>query len=204
MDRRLFVGFPIVVDSSLAAALKRTKISADKKEMEIDWVASANYHITLCFLGAVENSQRANVEQILENVAASSPAITTSIRGLGAFPDDHHMRVLWAGVRKSRALTALQSRLQEALVEAGFRRDERDFLPHLTLGRLRKARSGRDLLSPYVRTSFGDVEINEIVLYESLLHGSRPRYEPLRRFQLAPVVPDEADDAVAALFAPAY
>ncbi|MEK7356524.1 MAG: RNA 2',3'-cyclic phosphodiesterase, partial [Bdellovibrionota bacterium] len=135
--------------------------------------------------------------------AASSPVISTSIRGLGAFPDDHHMRVLWAGVRKSRSLNALQTRLQDALVEAGFRRDERDFVPHLTLGRLRKARSGRDLLSPYVRTSFGDVDIKEIVLFESLLHGSRPRYEPLRRFELGGVA-EETDDAVGALFAPAY
>lgn len=203
MDRRLFVGFPIVVDSSLAAALKRTKISAQKKEMEIDWVAGANYHITLCFLGPVDQSKFPLVEQILENIAASSPVISTSIRGLGAFPDDHHMRVLWAGVRKSRSLNALQTRLQDALVEAGFRRDERDFVPHLTLGRLRKARSGRDLLSPYVRTSFGDVDIKEIVLFESLLHGSRPRYEPLRRFELGGVA-EETDDAVGALFAPAY
>ncbi len=203
MDRRLFVGFPIVVDSSLAAALKRTKISAQKKEMEIDWVAGANYHITLCFLGPVDQSKFPLVEQILENIAASSPVISTSNRGLGAFPDDHHMRVLWAGVRKSRSLNALQTRLQDALVEAGFRRDERDFVPHLTLGRLRKARSGRDLLSPYVRTSFGDVDIKEIVLFESLLHGSRPRYEPLRRFELGGVA-EETDDAVGALFAPAY
>lgn len=203
MDRRLFVGFPIVVDSSLAAALKRTKITADKREMEIDWSASANYHITLCFLGQVIEAQRSKVEEILENVAASSPAISTSIRGLGAFPDDHHMRVLWAGVRRSRALTGLQSRLQEALVAAGFRRDERDFLPHLTLGRLRKARSGKDLLSPYVRTSFGDVDIKEIVLYESLIHGSRPRYEPLRRFELGGVV-EETEEAIGALFAPAF
>lgn len=203
MERRLFVGFPIVVDSSLAAALKRTRISADKKEMEIDWVPGANYHITLCFLGAVDETQRPLVERILENVAAASPAISTSIRGLGAFPDDHHMRVLWAGVRKSRALSALQSRLQEALVAAGFRRDERDFVPHLTLGRLRKSRSGKDLLSPYVRTSFGDVDIREIVLYESLLHGSRPRYEALRRFELGGVA-EETEDAVGALFAPAY
>ena len=203
MDRRLFVGFPIVVDSSLAAALKRTKISAQKKEMEIDWVAGANYHITLCFLGPVDQSKFPLVEQILENIAASSPVISTSNRGLGAFPDDHHMRVLWAGVRKSRSLNALQTRLQDALVEAGFRRDERDFVPHLTLGRLRKARSGRDLLSPYVRTSFGDVDIKEIVLFESLLHGSRPRYEPLRRFELGGVA-EETDDAVGALFAPSY
>ncbi|MES2964385.1 MAG: RNA 2',3'-cyclic phosphodiesterase [Bdellovibrionota bacterium] len=203
MDRRLFVGFPIVVDSSLTAALKRTRISADKKEMEIDWVPGANYHITLCFLGPVGEEQRPIVDRILENVAASSPPISTSIRGLGAFPDDHHMRVLWAGVRKSRALTGLQERLQDALVAEGFRRDERDFVPHLTLGRLKKMRSGKDLLSPYVRTSFGDVDIKEIVLYESLIHGSRPRYEPLRRFELGGVV-EEADDAVGALFAPAF
>ena len=87
-------------------------------------------------------------------------------------------------MRKSRALSALHARLAEGFSDAGFQCDERDFNPHLTLGRLRKARSGKDLLSPYVRTSFGEVSVSEIVLFESLHTGARARYEAVARFKL--------------------
>ncbi|MES2855386.1 MAG: RNA 2',3'-cyclic phosphodiesterase, partial [Bdellovibrionota bacterium] len=56
--------------------------------------------------------------------------------------------------------------------------------PHLTVGRLRKSRSGKDLLSPYVRTQFGDLAITEFTLFESRIQASRPHYESLSRYLL--------------------
>ena len=72
MDRRLFVGFPVVVDSSLESALKRTKINSQKREMEVDWVAQANHHVTLYFLGAIEESRLLKTAEIVARVASET------------------------------------------------------------------------------------------------------------------------------------
>lgn len=152
--------------------------------MEVHWIPEANYHVTLCFLGSTPAERVSDLEKLLRTVASESAPIETSLRGMGAFPDERHMRVLYIGVRKSRALAELQDRLRTTLESAGFPQEDRDYSPHLTVARLRKSRSGTDLLSPYVRTSFGDVSIPSIILYESVLQGSHPVYKPLGVFPL--------------------
>lgn len=182
--KRLFIGFPVELGSSLHAALKRTKIDAHKREMEFQWIPVANLHVTLNFIGATDLARIPDVESAIELVTRETPVLRTSLRGLGAFPDDRHMRVLWVGVRKSRALAGLQERLRGSLVERGFRQEDRDYVPHMTVGRLRKSRAAGDLLSPYVRTSFTDIDVDSVVLFESLMHGGHVAYRPLSRFAL--------------------
>jgi RNA 2',3'-cyclic 3'-phosphodiesterase len=185
LNKRLFIGFPLEISSSLTSALKRTRITAQKKGMEFNWTPEANIHVTLNFIGNTPGERLPDLQDIIAAVAAETPPIQTSLRGMGAFPDERHMRVLYVGVRKSRAMSELQSRLKTVLLEAGFHQEERDFAPHLTVGRLRKSRSGTDLISPYVRTSFCDATIGSIILYESLISGSHPVYKVLSKFELS-------------------
>lgn len=183
--KRLFVGFPIATTESLSAALKKLRIGADKREMEFDWAPAENFHVTLNFLGATASERVSDVAHLLSSVARGHTPFETSLRGLGGFPDEHHMRVLWVGVRKSRALADLQSDLAESLRSLDFELEDREYIPHLTVARTRKARSGKDLISPWVRTDFGDLTVGSIVLYESVMHGARPHYEVLETFSLA-------------------
>jgi RNA 2',3'-cyclic 3'-phosphodiesterase len=184
MKKRLFLGFPVELSASLNHAFKRVRINADKKGMEFFWTPKENLHVTLNFLGEIDVELVSTIETIIDSATGELAPVETSLRGMGAFPDEHHMRVLWVGVRKSRTLGGLQRELAEKLRAAGFPQEEREYLPHLTLGRLRKARTAVDLISPFVRTSFDDLEIATIVLYESLLAGSHPVYKKLRTFEL--------------------
>jgi 2'-5' RNA ligase len=184
-SKRLFVGIPIVPTESLLAAIKRTKISADKKGMEFYWSPAGNFHLTLFFLGNTETGRLAELERLLAEIASVSAPIKTSLKGMGGFPDLHHLRVLYIGVRKSRSLAETQARVTEMLLAHEFGQPEdREYVPHLTIGRLRKSRSSVDLISPHIRTSFGDVEAGELVLFESVKHGAQPVYIPLGRYPL--------------------
>jgi RNA 2',3'-cyclic 3'-phosphodiesterase len=194
VNKRIFVGFPLEISSSLTAALKRLRIGAQKKGMEFNWTPEANFHVTLNFIGNIPAQRLSELEEIIAAVAAETPPLQTSLRGVGAFPDERHMRVLYVGVRKSRAMSELQARLKTVLLAAGFHQEERDFSPHLTVGRLRKSRSGTDLISPYVRTSFCDAEVASIVLYESVIAGSHPIYQVLRKFELVGDHPDQPEE----------
>ncbi len=183
--RRLFIAFSVEIGTELEAAIKRTRIGAQQRRMEVNWVPKENLHVTLNFLGATPPERIPDLERLIESVGQKHAAFSTSIRGFGAFPDTRHARVLWAGIRNSRALSELQWALREALVQSGFPQEDREFVPHLTLGRLRKARAVDDLLSPYVRTTFDDLRIESIALYESIQRGPHPVYEVIKTFPLS-------------------
>jgi 2'-5' RNA ligase len=124
------------------------------------------------------------LEEMLRETAASHSPFHTKLRGMGGFPNERHVRALFVGVRKSRSLATLQATLSEALSARGFPIEDRDYHPHLTVGRLRKARNVVDLISPYVRTAFSNRDVSEIVLFESVMHGGHPMYVPLSRYAL--------------------
>lgn len=178
---RLFLGLPVEVHESLASAIKKTRIGADKREMEIHWVPPANFHITLNFLGTTPAAQVSKLTELVEAVAREHSPFTTELKGMGGFPDIHHMRTLWVGVRHTRALSELQVALREKLVAAGFEQEERAYSPHLTIGKTRKARNATDLVSPFVRTKFGEISCDGILLYESVQHGPHSSYQILER-----------------------
>lgn len=184
---RIFTGFPIEIAAggSLHAAIKRVRIGAQKHEMEVRWAMEPNYHVTLNFLGEIEAERVEAIKSMMHSAARVLAPVTTSLRGMGGFPDERHARVIWVGVRKSRGLERLQAHLRELFVQADFFQEERPFAPHLTIGRMRKSRSVTDVLSPYVRKSFGDIEVNAITLYESVMHGAQPDYNALARFSLS-------------------
>lgn len=190
MSKRLFIGFPVPLDSlgadrgSLSTAIKKLRIGADKREIEFDWSPIVGYHITLNFLGATDPEILPALSRAISKIADGYAPIESTLKGVGGFPDEHHARVLYIGVRKSREMTNLQNDLTESLAALGFKPDARDFVPHLTIARTRKARTTKDLVSPYVRTTFGDISIKEIALFESVLHGSKPHYEILESFKL--------------------
>lgn len=192
---RLFVGFAIDIGTeggeALAAAIKKTRIGAQQREMEINWVSPANFHVTLNFLGSVERTKLPILTELLNQVAAQTPRLATSLRGMGGFPDERHMRTLWVGVRNSRGLQQLQSELREKLVNAGFSQEDRAYSPHLTIGKTRKARNATDLISPFVRTKFGECEIDTILLFESVQHGPHSSYAVLERFALTGSPPSD-------------
>lgn len=183
--KRLFTAIPISISSSLESALKRVRIGAQKREMEVNWVPPANFHVTLNFLGATDVALLEKLSDAVASVASRTAALETSLRGMGGFPDERHARVLWVGVRKSRRLGEVQESLRESMLAAGFPLEDREYVPHLTIGRMRKSRAIADLISPYVRTSFDEVAIDRIILYESVIHGSSPVYKPIKEFQLS-------------------
>ena len=155
------------------------------------WTGRDAWHVTLAFLGEVNETVSARLEPRLERAAARHPRLAVSLGGAGAFPGAGRARVLWTGVQgEPRSLVALA-----ASVAAGARRagappaeEGRRFQPHLTLARCRAPVDARplvDSLSGYAGTPW---TAGEIYLIRSHLPGGRPhdrpRYETLGRWPL--------------------
>lgn len=148
----------------------------------VRWVAPAGMHLTLKFLGAIDDGQALRVKDVLTQVVSRHRPFPIQVEGTGAFPGERNPRVLWAGFSAAPELLALQSDLDKALEAEGFEREARDFSPHLTLGRVkgpeRLAQAMAELARHRERT-FGSMTVGALALFESLLRPEGAEYRKL-------------------------
>jgi len=172
----------------IIALVKKLKVGADRKALDINWTPDLNWHFTLSFLGEIDEVRMPELSLVLQTVAKRFTCFNLPLKGLGAFPSEASGRVLWVGAPAKAGLVNLQSGLEAELVARGFSVDERGYRPHLSLGRLRNPKNVKDLLSPFVRNKFGEFSVEEILLMESIQARFFPVYKILDRAPLQPVV----------------
>lgn len=140
------------------------------------WVEPRNLHLTLRFIGEVEEPLFPDIASALSSIR--SPAFSLVMDGVDCFGDRRRARVLWAGVRPCERLSVLRSKTEAALARAGLEAETRKFHPHVTLARLNGAKSNR--LAKYLEThgSFLTEEfpIGEFALYSSYLGRNGASY----------------------------
>ena len=147
----------------------------------VAWVATENLHITVKFLGGVEEARLVDVAAALKG-AATVPMFEVEIRGLGAFPAASRPRVLWAGAPGSPAFTRLAEGIDQALMALGFPPEGRGFTPHVTLGRVREPRRDvalTEALEAAAARSFGALRVERLSLMRSDLSPRGARYTEL-------------------------
>jgi RNA 2',3'-cyclic 3'-phosphodiesterase len=105
---------------------------------KVRWVRPANVHLTLKFLGEVSEDALVRVAEALEPVRLRHHPFEVEFSGFGAFPSARRARILWAGISEgSDRLRALARDVEVSLESLGFEREDRAYVPHLTLGRAR-------------------------------------------------------------------
>ena len=193
MTRRLF----IAVDLSISVVerlilfqdeLQNKLRGAFGDDLSVRWTDAENIHLTLKFLGDTSDALVSMLESSIASLAEPLFPFEVECRGFGAFPSPDRPRILWAGLdaKSAEVLGLLQQALERDLQEIGIAADEREFLPHITLGRL-KSRAAPDLgevFGRYDDLSFGKSYIKDLVLYESQLRHDGPRYHVIERFPL--------------------
>jgi 2'-5' RNA ligase len=102
----------------------------------VRWVAVKNIHLTLKFLGDVSEANLPVLYEILRKEADKQTSFEIRVGGLGAFPSVNRPRVIWVGVQAPSELATLQHMLDVETTRVGYASEERDFSPHLTLGRI--------------------------------------------------------------------
>lgn len=123
----------------------------------IRWVPIHNVHLTLIFLGDISPSSLDLIKQMMTTEAAQIPAFEMQVEGLGSYPNSRRPRVVWVGLNAPAALSYLQHALEVAAARLGYTPEEREFNPHLTIGRVRQNISTADLQK--IRTLLEDTKI---------------------------------------------
>ena len=154
----------------------------------VRWVDEENVHLTLLFLGEVNQRRIAEVCAAVGKIAAETKDFRFSVEGIGAFPEKGTPRVVWCGVKEHRgALEKLQSEIAEALRDYVQKHDRKKFVPHLTVGRVRGPKNADALLDIIHKNRgqrFGMQNAASIVVMMSDLAPGGPCYTPLGRWQL--------------------
>lgn len=120
------------------------KLEAAKTPPKVAWVKPAVLHVTIRFIGEVEESEAERLIDVL-SPPISLPPFDVRWRGIGTFPNNRHPRALWLGVIDGAApLAALEAEVSKRLAGVDVALDDRALLPHLTLGRVKMAGAGID------------------------------------------------------------
>lgn len=128
---RLFVAIP------LPDPLRRALAALGGGIPGASWVAEENLHLTLRFLGEIDEGTAADIDEALAGLQA--PAVEVQVAGMGQFGEGDRARLLFAGVARTPELVHLQERVEAAVVRGGSPREKRKFAPHVTLARLKGA-----------------------------------------------------------------
>jgi 2'-5' RNA ligase len=176
---RLFWAAPL----SGAACLPPVIANLSGAGADVNWVRPEHHHVTLAFLGSVNPSQLESAcaagRKAIEGYQA--PA-SVGLGPLGTFPSWEAPKVLWASVDEKDALTRVAESLYNHLGGAGFRLEDRPFVPHVTLGRIRSGRGLSTLLERCAPWKSGEAwqnatcKLQELVLYESRTSEKGPEY----------------------------
>jgi 2'-5' RNA ligase len=185
---RTFVA--VEIDEAVRGAAAKVADELRAASADVGWVAPHNMHLTVKFLGDVAAEKIPQVCDTVAQTVAGMERFDLEIRGVGAFPNAARPRTIWIGTGNGEAqLTLLAERLEKALTELGFAREDRPFHGHLTLGRVRRPSRALAALTPMLKQradlALGQTAVHEVVVVSSQLERGGPIYEALCRASLA-------------------
>ena len=172
------IELPLAIRSALAELQQELKgCNAD-----IRWVKPDNIHLTLKFLGEVEEGRIDGIAHGISDVCRRHGLLRLEVRGLGVFPDRRAPRVLWVDVHDDGLLGGLQREIEGAMVLAGFKAERRSYAPHLTIGRFRSLRDKAYILErigQISEKSLGFMDVKSAALMRSDLTPAGAEYSRL-------------------------
>ncbi len=156
---------------------------------DVKWVEEENLHVTLLFLGEVVDRDVPALCRAVADCCAEHDEFALCVETVGCFPNPRRPRVVWAGVGAGGAeLIALHDALESPLLELGcYRREARQYTPHITLGRVKSDRPTDALAAALARQAKwhgGETTVRELHVLSSELRPQGPVYTVLSRAKL--------------------
>lgn len=183
LKTRAFLAFDVseeVVRSLAEAGEELRKTGAD-----VGVVTKENLHFTVKFLGEIPETVVSEVDSRVGKLDLH--AFEAEVKGIGVFPDPSRPRIVWAGVAAGAEEMIRSVRSVTGALAGLGKEEERDFQPHLTIGRVRSPRNSDELASFVARNSereFGKTRIVRLKLKSSLLTPRGPVYTDVREYSL--------------------
>ena len=198
--KRLFLAIPInTKDNGFAPLVNdlRRRLSHEKM---INWVKPTNIHLTLKFIGETPPQDEPKIIEAVSKVLENQKSFTIDFNRTGIFGARYAPRVLWLGMQQTpdellkleeAVLTAFDGigylRDRQNFDGIGYLRDRQNFVPHLTLGRIKdlcEKQYFQKVVQAIEQKSYIHQEVNEIILFQSILRPEGAVYKVVKRWSL--------------------
>jgi len=191
---RAFIAIELPKDIKAGLSKIQEELKAESLKIEppsISWVKPQNLHLTLKFLGDIPAEQLKEIKQIISETTKTISGFRLRLEAAGFFPNLQTARIIWVGANQPPPeLKQLAQQLEARLVKSGMPQEERDFRPHITIGRIKNRLNSFDLekildkLEKNITGSNWEFNCGEITLFESTLGPGGPAYTVLDQCNL--------------------
>ena len=187
---RAFVAACLPIDLLERIQTEQERLEAECGAGAVRWTRSEQLHLTLKFYGNVPGDQLEALKGALHRAAAGVSPLSLMASGLGCFPSPQRPSIIWLGLDGNLVeLEKLQARIEQESAGLGSHSEDREFHPHLTIGRVKasggRARQVGEIIRSTELGSVGTWEVNEITLMQSHLSPTGSTYTPLAEIRVA-------------------
>ena len=183
--KRLFIAIKLTPDENFLRIYY--SLRNNLKASLIKWVEPDKLHLTLKFLGETPNERITQIKQILTHFVEDKKEFEIAFDKVGIFGSSYNPRVIWFGLNNNHLIKEMGENLLQYFHENGFNRDRQNFVPHLTIGRIKKIENKKYFQTVIDKVKDENIQrfnIKEIVLYQSILKPTGPIYIELGEFEL--------------------
>lgn len=177
----------IELPKTVKSALAELQIEFKKCGTDVRWVKPDNIHLTLKFLGSIDEKNVDNIVEIIKEICNRYNMFTLEVKGIGVFPNIRSPRVLWVSINGNSVLAELQREIEDGMASLGFESESRRFTPHLTLGRFRSSIGKEGFLEAiklHGKDSFGSINVKYISLMRSDLNPAGAQHTKITEVPL--------------------
>ncbi len=178
---RLFIGITLNkrLEKKITFIQNSVKSNIESKNLKVKWVAPEKVHLTLKFLGNSKKNKLLQIKSYLHQAVRKINPFKIEFDCTGIFPKPSRPRILWIGSRKiPNNLKILKKRIDVYMEKVGYNSEAQRYIPHLTLGRIKKYSKKSKLVSKFQSISFKPeiLTVNRVKLIRSKLKSDGPQY----------------------------
>ena len=186
--KRTFLAIPIPVGAEYPALVERLQHNLEHERRNINWCKTNQIHLTLKFIGDTPDQDIPKIIDACQQVAKRHQPFAMDFNRTGIFGSNHSPRVLWLGMKdEPKALYDLEEDILTAFDQIGYLRDRQNFVPHLTVCRIKTL-----VDKPFFQQVYQNIEqktylqtnVNEMVYLQSFLQPTGAFYKTLKRIPL--------------------
>lgn len=153
----------------------------------ITWVKPENLHLTLKFFGDTPEDKIPDIDRVLTLAVSLHKPFDIMLHDVGIFGSRHQPRVIWIGISQVKEMISLGNHVLEGVEQIGWERDRQNFVPHLTVGRVKDAvdrQLFQKVIDEYKGKEIQTAQVDRLHLYESILKREGPEYYVVSTYTL--------------------